>query len=153
MNSSQPLPTIQQSSALISPSRDTLWYIVAIGLATLSFKHALPLCTDEASELTRVLMITSGTLLGFQLTAMSVLMAISGREFMARLRKQKKFNNLLNQLFLIAGILALTLATGIASMLTKHALLTALMCAAFIFALVTFLRAGWKFKVIFELLD
>jgi len=137
----------------ISPSRDPLWYFIGLGVAALCVKAGLGLDTTAAAELIKVLMITAGTLFGFLLTSLSILLAISDRDLMKGLRSSGKVNNLLSQLFLSALVLVVAIATGIAWLLTHEPYIPAIMCGIVAFSLVVFLRIGWKYKNLFSLLD
>lgn len=138
----------------MSFSRDPFWYIVAsiisILFALLSYKAA---DIGNATIIARTMTVLSGTLLGFLITSLSILLAISDRKFIQSIRKSGHINNLVNQVFLVALILILSIAMSIFSLISTYNALTPITVGLTIFALVVFCRIGYKYKQIFYFLN
>ena len=153
MNSFAYSTTTRLRLRAISPSRDFFWYALAIALAALGSMYAFRLDAVKADMAVRALMVTGGALFGFLITSLSILLAISGREFVKRLRASGHFGNLVDQIFINALALLAGLGCGLIYLLSAHPALPPAVSASVVFALVVFLRIGWKYRVIFHRLD
>ena len=138
---------------IIAPNRDPLWYTLGFALALLSYIFILKLEPVALSKITDVLTVTAGTLFGFLIASLSILLAISNRELIKQLRKAGKINNLVNQTFFNSLILLLALASGIIYLIEPNAHLAAITCSSVAFSLVIFLRIGWKYRLLFLFME
>jgi hypothetical protein len=135
---------------LINPEGDSFWNGASLisGLGALYFVLALEPPLDAG--LVKTSMITSGTLLGFLLTSLSVLLGLSGKKVLDGLKKSGHFENLVDHTFKTALLLALGILAGLIFLISPDAIIAYAISPAVLFvALIQFLRIGYKFKLIF----
>lgn len=131
--------------------------IASVGLALVGSYlawHALTTAEEPLAIVSRLL-FTSATLLGFVITALSVLVAISSREFGIALRRSGHYAHLATDAFRTVRLLFIAVALGIAALImpAQVAYLGAGM-VAFVIAGLTFLAdAGGKFMQIIKHLN
>lgn len=150
MSSIARLMNFKMFSRATSPSRDGLWYLVAGFSSLCAFLSSLGLDPESFESAIKALLVTSGALFGFLITSLSILLAISNREFVIKLRASGHFKNLVDQIFFNAAVLVVSLGGGLAYLLTGLAAFGCTVSAATSFSLIIFLRIGWKYRVIFH---
>jgi hypothetical protein len=134
----------------ISPARDPLWYGLATATGALAAYLLLAQDSEISDSVVKSALISGGTLLGFMITALSIMIAVSNREFVLRLRQQGKYQNLINQVFTSISVLAITIGLGFFYVITTYPPLALAAAFGFSFSLVVVIRIGWKFKQLFS---
>lgn len=140
---------IRQIFGSISPSRDALWYILSVAAAAAGFLLANSPQNPAGFELVRALMLTVGTLFGFLMTSLSILIAIINRPFAEKLKKSGHLQNLTDQIFITSFGLLVGLFAAVAYLLTGWQILGAFVCACALFGMIMLLRVGWKYRILF----
>ncbi|ABE58760.1 hypothetical protein Csal_1405 [Chromohalobacter israelensis DSM 3043] len=99
----------------------------------------------------------AATLFGFLITALSILVAIADKNFIVRIRVTGHFYKLVSKLFCVAGLLLLSIVSGVLALVAGDKDLVMLLISASLFFLMhsffLFVGVGMKFKKVFEILS
>lgn len=98
----------------------------------------------------------SATLFGFLMTSLSILIAISDREFIKNLRLTGHYKALVEELFKTAGLLLLTVIVAVCGHVLSDEIqkniAVAMSAALLLLSLLSFITAGYKFQKVVLLL-
>lgn len=138
--------------ALLKTATINLVIPVAVGAA--AFKG---LCVIEDARLTATTMVAlSGTLIGFMMAALSMLVSAADRPFLQNLRRSGHFKNLIKEILTTALLWLAVVVVALAGHFVVGeyqryvvAIATALLALSF----VHFLIVGRKFKMVIEILS
>lgn len=138
------------------------WGALATACASAALAAGVALGAWEGLAAYRAVRITASgvitvaaVLLGFQLTALSMLIAVADRRFIRNLRMTGHYERLVRELLMSAGVWLAVIAAGLMSYVLMGEAQRALLALAFglaAFGLLAFVRAGRKFALVVQLL-
>lgn len=141
------------SLGLTNPSRDGFWYLLGLAVSVTAGVATYGLDLTNSESLVKTLTITSGTLLGFLITSLSILLAISNNSMVKKLREAGKINNLVSQVFIVSLVFTLAIALSIIHLITFNMYFSAAVAGLVFFGLIVFCRIGYKYKLLFTIMD
>ena len=106
-------------------------------------------CADpQNNEMERFIVLVamlSGTLLGFSMAALAILMSTSEMSLSNNLKKLGIYKELIHNVYISAVIMFATMIISVASFFWINKILTSIIIFIFVSALLFMLRAGYKF--------
>lgn len=113
------------------------------------FRYGLPMQADQLSDIAGVLAGVAGTLLGFLITAVTLLTAVMDRQLLVNMRKTGHYQRLVSETFhTCIMLLAVLLVAVISLFLNEQAIQLAFVLLAFFMTLSCFylIEAGRRFS-------
>jgi len=132
-----------------------MWILILIRTLVFIFVFLMlylqPLPLEKAENLNTLTATLSATLLGFVITALSILTAASSKKAVSALQESGHFKNLTNHLFFCSGFLLLTVISSFIALIFDNCIPTYIIIALFTISLYDFISSGVKFYLVINM--
>lgn len=119
------------------------------------FRHLTAWKAEDMRSVAGTFASIAGTLLGFVIAALSILVAVVNRSLVVRLKKTGHYDSLLSELYYTAGLLLLTTVSSMITIFLQSGWMIHWMAASTAFmtaAVMCFVESGRKFSLVMRYL-
>lgn len=129
------------------PQYDEFWVFVSLFLGGLVFVWLPQVAESSRSQVVELAVMVSVTVMGFLIASFSILLAISDRDAIIKLKKSGHYQNLASHTFVTAGLFLVVVLVGFSYFLLDGHSLLKLTLGTFVVSVVNVMRVFQKFRI------